>query len=486
MEGLKYRRQFLLTPVEFKKFATWQTEKAGNHFIYVHPDCLFEKSSGIHSLYLVGYFLDPHNPQKSAKNILDSLSQEKNIDNFPKKLYGLVGRFVLIIKLENDFIFFNDTCGLKTLYYTKNENGIYAASQPLLLNEVLELKKKSTYNEYFNSAYVAKTIEHWLPSGFSLFENVYHLIPNHYLKASAYKQKRYYPSQKLKKKNYDELLTNFSDLLLQIILSAHKHLDLAFTLTAGWDSRVLLSCCKDISKEVFFYTLRYRNMDDKHMDIKVPLALSSSLNLNFEIIDCEEEATTDFLEIYQQNTDLAHINDWGKIAYGMLENYPQGKFSVKGNCSEIGRCFYYPTGKHKKNVTVEDLLYFEKGWNKLSFIREEIEKWFASAKEAESRFKYDLYDLFYWEHRMGSWQAQSQLEWDIAQEAFSPFNSRELLDLLLSVDSAKRIADNPVFYQDVINILWKETLSEPINPLSLKKKAKKIIAFFIKKVISNQ
>jgi hypothetical protein len=253
-------------------------------------------------------------------------------------------------------------------------------------------------------------------------------------------------------------------------------MDLAFTLTAGWDSRIILSSCKDIIHDITFYTLRYRNMNDRHMDIRIPMSLSKSLNLNFDIFDCQKDISPEFRKIYESNTDMAHINDWGEIAFGMSKTYPQKKVAVKGNCSEIGRCFYFPDGKLKNNLTENDFLLLEQGWGKLNFIKEEIRKWNESVKE--NSFNYNLYDLFYWEHRMGSWQAQSQLEWDIVQEVFTPFNSRELLDLMLSIDTSKRKKNNPSLYIDSINYLWKDTLCEPINP---KNKIRSLVVNILKK-----
>jgi len=485
MNNLKFRRQFLFTPIECKQLEKWQVEKVDKYLIYVHPDCQFEKSLGINDLYLIGYFFNPHDTKKTTKEILNSLSSLKDIKDFPNKLYSLVGRFVLIIKTDNDFVFFNDACGLKTFYYTKENNTIYAASQPLLINEVLHIKKTNVYEKYFNSDYVANNIEHWLPSGATFYENVYHLVPNHYIKASELEQKRYYPFQNLKTRNYSESVIQFSTLLKKIVSAANNNMDdLAFTLTAGWDSRIILSACKDIINKVSFYTLRYRNMDDKHMDIKIPMSLSKSLNLKFNIFDCQKDISNEFAEIYESNTDMAHINDWGKIAFGMSKTYPQQKVAVKGNCSEIGRCFYFPDGKHnlnsgKNNLTENDFLQLERGWGELNFIREEIRKWNELLKV--NSFNYNLYDLFYWEHRMGSWQAQGQLEWDIVQEVFTPFNSRELLDLMLSIDTSKREKYNPSLYIDAMKHLWKEVLDEPINPLTFRNKVRRLAVNIVRK-----
>ncbi len=470
MDNLKFRRQFLFTPVECKRLETWQIEKNDKYFIYVHPDCQFEKSSGFYDLYLIGYILNPHAPGETSKQILDDLSNLKDINDFPKKLYSLTGRFVLIIKTEDDFIFFNDACGLRTVYYTKDEDNFYAASQPLLINEVIPLKKTKAHEEYFNSEYVATVREHYLPSGTTLYENIFHLVPNHYVKISEFEQKRYYPFQELKRRDYSEGVIEFSTLLKKIISAANNNMDLAFSLTAGWDSRIILSSCKDIVPNITFYTLKYRNMNDKHMDIRIPMSLSKSLNLNFNILDCQKSITPEFAGIYRGNTDMAHINDWGRIAFGMSKIYPQEKVAVKGSCSEIGRCACYPDGKHKANLTENDFLQMENGWEELDFIREEIRKWRESIKG--NSFNYLLLDLFYWEHRMGGWQAQSQLEWDIVQEVFTPFNSRELFDIMLSIDPLKRKCEKPSLYIDTMKYLWSEVLNEPVNPYTFKRKVR--------------
>ena len=76
----------------------------------------------------------------------------------------------------------------------------------------------------------------------------------------------------------------------------------------------------------------------------------------------------------------------------------------------------------------------------------------------------NILDLFYWEHRMGSWQAQSQLKWDIAQESFTPFNHRKLIEIMLSVDSKFRQEPEYIFFKKIIQNLWPVLLKEPINP----------------------
>lgn len=476
MNNLKFRRQFLLTPVECKDLDGWKLEKIHQHFLYVHPDCPYEKALGKSKVFLIGYFVDPHSTsEKTTQDTLNKLSEETNPTTISKKLYHLVGRFILIVKTDDDLFFFNDACGLKTLYYTKQNDLIYAASQPLLLNKVIDIKKASAYEEYFNSKYVAHHLEHWLPCGISLYENVHQLVPNHYFTLADNRQQRYWPLAGIKKQDYESSLRKFADLLKRIITTANDNINLAFSFTAGWDSRILLSCCKDIKDDLIFYTLIYRDITSKHRDLYVPAKLAHALGLSYEVMDCRKELSQDFVTLYVNNTHIAHVEDWGRIAYGMLDHYPQNLVALKGNCSEVGRCYYYPTGKHKKNLKASDFIYLEKYWHELDFIKERVNDWFLEINDEKNNCGYDLYDLFYWEHRMGSWQAQSQLEWDIVQEVFTPFNSRELLDIMLAMDPSYRKANDYQLYQDTMKILWEEVLAEPVNPLSLRRRTKKAI-----------
>jgi len=479
MEKLKFRRQFLLTPTECEDLKDWQIEKVGNHYLYVHPDCKMEKACGKNSLYLVGYFFDPHNSRKKPIDILTDFARECNIEKYPKLLYRLVGRFILIIKQDEDFIFFHDACGLKSLYYTLSKNEVYAASQPLLIGKVLKLQHKKIYNDYFNSDYVKNKKEHWIPSGLSFYKDVHHLVPNHYFRSSEKSQTRYYPHKNLPKRRYKESLNEFSTLLKNIVTTAHGHLDLAFSLTAGWDSRILLSCCKEIHESVTFYTLKYRDYPESHMDMRTPKLLSDRLKLKHEILDCQQGISEEFSLLYKQNTDMAHLNDWGKIAYGMLKTYPQDKVAVKGNCSEIGRCSSYPDGNHKVSITHLDVVQLVKGWSELKFIEDHIKSWLDEINN--NIYDYLIFDLFHWEHLEGSWQAQSQLEWDIVQETFTPFNSRELLDLMLQISTNYRTFHNPALFVDAMKSLWEDVLAEPINNRPVKSRWHNIRSSLLKR-----
>lgn len=476
MENLKFRRQFLFSAKKCHQLENWHQEVLGKYILYVHSDSEISRVDKTNNRFIVvGYLIDPKAPTKTTLDILTSISNLPSgdtyslpsVDKISEYLYSLTGRFVLMIKNKDDLLFFNDPCGLKTLYYTKYNNEIYAASQPLLIELVVPIRKSINHQQYYNSAYSKNILEHYIPTGTTLYDNVFHLAPNHYFESATFKQVRYWPVRTLKRRELNEGIEDFTTLLRQTMIAVNKRYRLSFPLTAGIDSRTILSACKGFTKDLYFFTLQYRNLTEKSYDIKIPPKLSSRLGFDHVVIDCRKPMNKDFEKFYINNTDIHHLNDWGSICYGMYDSYPSGLLAVKGNCSEIGRRVYYKHGKHPDISNCEDvfkLLKEEAGWEDIPFIRDRLCEWFYEVDDEKVRFNYLLLDLFYWEHRMGGWLAQSYLEKDIVHDSFTPFNNRELLDIVLSVDLKYRCKPGYIFFRKSIRAMWKEVLKEPLDP----------------------
>lgn len=470
-KNLYYRRQFLLSEESCTFFSHWQHEKFGNFHLYSHPDIeVSSKTSadGNISAALVGYIIDPFCPEKSNVDILNSIVEF--CDSFEKItdcLCSVSGRFILIIRTPYDTFLFHDPCGLRTVYYTQHKGKLFVASQPNIFKSIINLEAGEYFYSYHQSQYPKTNLEHWIPSGCSLYEEVYHLIPNHCLRFSTIEQIRYWPKQEIYQRSFNEVVTKASEILSGSIIAANKRFKLALPVTAGWDSRILLSASKNISDNIYFYTLQYRNLNSKSYDIRIPEKILNSLGQNHNVIDCRKTAPDFFRKFYEGNTSLSHMNDWGEIAYGMLNVYPQERVCLKGSCSEIVRCVYYKGGEHQEITSPDQIVSLERNWNTVPFIQNQISNWFEQSNNIFSQTKIDILDMFYWEHKMGSWQAQSQLEWDIIQETYTPFNNRELIELMLSIPPQLRCPPSNIVHKEIMKSLWPEALLHPINPSAL-------------------
>ncbi len=485
MNNLKFRRQFLLSPQKCEDLKDWQSQVYGKYHLYVHPDCeLTVADSPSMHLALAGYIIDPADTNKLNQDILQDIAQSNTISDVYKKLYNYGGRFVLIVKQSEEYYIFHDACGLRSVFYTKYANEIYVASQPLLFKFFMPLNEGGKYHSYYNSEFIKSDKEHFLPSGISLYDDVYHLVPNHYLKFSTLSQVRFWPDKEYASSQFDDSLKQATSLLTKLLKAADHRFKLALPLTAGLDSRSVMSACKHIAENLFFYTLQYRELTPDSNDIRIPHEVLAKVGYHHHIIDCRKPIPEDFSDIYVQNTDIPHLYDWGSITHGMMEEYPSERVAIKGSCAEIGRCAYYKTGKHKNISSVEVLfstvIDYRFKWKDIPFIKKQVSDWFSKIEDSKANMGYDLLDLFYWEHRIGSWQSQSQLEFDIIQEEFTPFNNRALLDIILAVDPRYRSKPDYIFYRSVIQNLWKEILSVPINPKVRKEKIKEKVKDVLK------
>ncbi|WP_158847874.1 hypothetical protein [Algibacter sp. L1A34] len=485
LEKLKFRRQFLLSPKSCFELEGWNKELLGEHELYVHPDCLkaVVTTNGKKGV-LLGHILNPRKSDLTNTSILESLLEQNNEQGIAEVLYELVGRFVLIIEENNTFTFFNDACGLKSFFYTQYNNDFYAASQPLLLKLVTKdlIVEGERYKSYHNSDYVKGSKEHWFPSGTSLYKDVYHLVANHYLKSESLEQTRYWPIKNLEIGGYEEAKEKFAELLKLTMEAGSKKYNLGLGLTSGYDSRILLSASKDAAEHMLFYTLQYRNLDKYSNDIRIPVSLTSKLKIPHKVMDCRIPITEAFKKVYLENSDMAHLDDWGAIAYGISQNLPKDTMSVKGSCSETGRCFFYKNGVHPKFNSSQDFIDTYPKWKGIPFIEERMVVWYDEVKQSKNNKGYNILDLFHWEMSTGSWQTQSQLEWDIVHDTFTPFNNRELLDIMLHIDTKYRSKPDYILYRDTMKMLWPKVLLEPINPETSKVKLKQKIKSALVKI----
>jgi hypothetical protein len=417
----------------------------------------------------IGYMIDPDYPDRATIDILtDMHNSVHSVSEICAYLYDVSGRFVLIISYPDDIFIFHDACGLRSVFYTRRDEKTLVGSQPLIFEHVIPLRRGARFNTYNESEYKRSQIEHWMPSGCSFFEGVFHLVPSHYLRLSTLEQIRYWPNQHLQYEPLEKVSGQASKLLENLVKTANKRFSLAVSLTAGFDTRTVLSACRAIAPDVYFYTLQYRRLTVRSPDIAIPKALLHSLGYKHHIIDCRVETDPYFDQAYRLNTPMAHSNDWGRTAYGMMVGgYPSEKVAVRGNCSEICRCFYYDRGKHQPIETPDKIIHIvNRAWEGIPFICEQIANWYDEANPVAEASRIDILDLFYWEHRMGSWQAQSQLEWDIVQEVYTPFNHRRLLETMLSAPPKYRCAPDYVLHKEICKTLWPAVMEKPINPPS--------------------
>ena len=463
-ENLRYYNQFVIGPSYIDNLKLWdkiQIDK--NVFLTKHPDLnVSQIEDREKSITLLGYILDPFIPKDNDQEILKRLLKEfQNHDNLIKNTYMYGGRWILILKDRNGIKLIHDAFGLRQVFYTDiyKTKDLWCASQPSIIAERLNLGMDFEAVNYVNSI-SKKDKEYWWPGDSSPYKEIKHLLPNHYLDFQLGQCKRYWPEANLSKISLEIAVENISVIITGLMKSACNRYDMALAITAGWDSRLVLASAKDIRDRISYFTTKQMNMSNDHADLTVPSILLTQFNLKHNVLSKTNNLNKNFLSIYNKNVPFAHYA-WAADAQVEYEYNKKKKVAVTGSVSEVARNFY---GLHERQDQISgEILSNLCKMGKNSFAVGHFNNWLEGIRC--NLYNYYLLDLLYWEQRSGKWLAMGQLEFDIAwKDIFTPYNCRNLIMNMLSVDIENRIPPKYKLYERLILNLWPELFQVPINP----------------------
>ncbi len=467
---LLFRRQFILGPRFVEGFPTWKrVEVRPSTILTVHPDLPIHhaRRNGT-SIVLLGYILDPHRPEDrdadTVRRLLRHMEEDGTRESLIRLTYPLGGRWILLVDTDQTRWLFNDPCGYRQVFHAHmSSRGSWCASQPGLLAEVLDLAMDQEAVAFLRT-YRRQNPQYWWPGETTPYKEICHLQPNHYLDLETGARHRFWPDRDLIPRPVEDVVLENAQLLQGIIESASRRFELALSITAGRDTRLLLAASKAICHQLYCFTLMYWDSNWKSPDIRVPSTLLPRLGLRHHVIQCPAHMDRAFKQTYRRNVTAAH-DAFGAIAQGLYEYYPPGKVCMKGNAMPIAthhslrsRLRRRQPDPDKGRIDAQTLAWLTNRED--AFAVEALDRWLSEANNTNL----DILDLFFWEDREGNWQAMSQSEWDIAQEVLVPYNCRLFLTNMLSVDRGHRSRPSYAIHERLMLRLWPQVLSEPINP----------------------
>jgi len=465
-------RQFILAPRTLEEFPGWHHHAVGQGFhLYAHPELPVQEAvQGQTRLTLIGYIVDPLHPERTDTEILRDLGTEvEKGRNFPDATEHMGGRWILLLNQPGTSLLIPDSCALRQAYYGRTPDGkLLVFSQPGLLRRVpgIRVGDGLLVDRFGPEPPVTQ------PSGEM---QVLRLLPNHFLDLITGMSTRFWPRTPFAETSLEEGVSRSSAIFRSELASMADRYDLASTLTAGFDSRIMLAALRGREKQVRFYVNRYPHQSDDYRDQVIPAKLAADFSLNFRIIDCRRTMEEWFREIFLGN--LSYFiegiggENRGHAHYAMYRSDVGNRMAVSGVVSELTRAYFY-VGKsnipYPKTITASSLTGLNVWWGKRNRVdRQALEAWLEEAREVEKHYHLPLLDLFYWEHLLGRILATMMLESDTVSEHFAPYNNRLLLSTILQVPVRYRSHPDYLFHYRVIESLWPELLRHPINPSTL-------------------
>lgn len=473
MDNEKYlfRRQFLLGSSYIKSFPKWNKVSINDKFfLSVHPDLdVLKVTFKENTIVLLGYILDPFNPSFDNQNIINSIAEKISVaDDIFQYIDSMCGRFVFIVKINDEVRIFNDAAGYRQIfYYTDGKNNILCASQPSIMAEEFGLGTDPYIAEDLSRLpLIQDESARWYPGNITLYKGIYHLTPNHYLDLKSGEVKRYWPVKSLETISPEKAAEYSSKLLQGAFKSASQRYNIALAITAGYDTRVLLAACKMLKEKIHYLTHTHTDLDENGPDIQIPRKLLERYGLKHHVAHHSKAVENDFQTIFKKNVtgakDLHNRNAYAFLKY--FQSMGIEMVVAQGEGGGLGKRFYrLPPFFGVNEKTLATVV----GMRGCRTAERAIGVWLESANNGVA-YGINILDLLYWEMRLGNWSTLAVSSYDIVFETLLPFNCRKLLECFISVDINDRLTKKNT-HLCLIKHMWPELLEFPLNPAVTKK-----------------
>lgn len=362
---------------------------------------------------------------------------------------------------HNTYVLTDATSSLPVYYSV--DNGFFSSSEHLLAN-LLGLKKSSLAIKIQSQA--IPNIN--LPYNITHYKNQLFLLPNHYLDFNKRSFHRYFvPSFYLSNLTTEEAAGRSLKLIQNILKEYSKYYQLLIPLTAGEDSRVVLSFFtqeKAISSSCF--TLDYQAEDNRESpEITLPREICKDLEIDYEkliILSTPETYLNKAYKIIGKNNINSQRID---IAYTLNNKYSNQALVFGDLIDQIGRSNIFPT------TTAPDILskfdsFFISRTNSFSHENSKLTKQYLSYLRSSVPDKH-IFDFFALEMRCGRWLSQySEVNSSLGVNILNIFNNIDILMLWINTD--RKIRTERAFHKFYISYLCPELANYPVNPQNKK------------------
>ncbi|MBK6850290.1 MAG: hypothetical protein IPG93_01440 [Burkholderiales bacterium] len=464
--NLVRRRQFALGKTACSEFIDPVLTAIGDRWIVTsHRELeVTQVTEADRSITLIGFALDGNQPAASNHDLLQQLLAHGGpVSGLIAQTSTWGGRWAVIAHSSDSSLIWNDATAQRPVYYAlpaigQSGDGLVCAAEPGLLAHSHKFQKSAAAVDFVRSREVSDFEVYWMPGDVTVYDEVRALLPNHCLDLRSGAVRRFWPTSAVAPVDYDTAVAESVRLLRGQLEAAQRRFKLSISMTAGWDSRMMLALCKPAVGDLHAFTLAYPNQPRDTRDVAVPARLLARLGMKHDIYDYPRVIDESLRDIIRSNNDSV-AKGYCADTQAIFEQHPTERVCVTGDVAEIVKCHWRLPGRTDRDVTAEELMGLLKIGNH-PFLLDAMRRWLQQAGTPAI----SLCDLFCWEQMAGRWQSQIRAEYDVAQDSFAPLNCRSLLVLMLGVAEDKRRSPEFVFFRDVIQALWPETLAEPINP----------------------
>lgn len=449
---MTFKNQYILTNKEINPPNNSIKLKIGDYNLFIDEETNYTTYN--EKITLIGYVFHCYNSNTEEEILKDiiKLRDAERLDEIDK----LCGHFAIIIH-DKDVNIYTDASSSFKVFYGKEKEDFFVGSDPKTLLLFHDFKKHTgkEKSKFYKSNYFLN--DRTKVGNECRYENIFQLLSNHCLELNSLSEKRVFPRKKREEKSQEEACKLLVPILKNIITQIEKRYTIFTSITAGYDSRLLMSATKSISDKITYYTFKLPNVKEDFIDYTLPKKIANNLDLNYKSVKINE-LDEDTIEEIENTYDLPKIRPFQQYKNIFPENKKPNILLV-GFVSEVAKNYLE---RVKVNSGKDVVRAIHSPDNK--YLEDYYQNWLNQNKETIKNYGYELLDFIHWEQDISNFAGQNTHYANHYVNLFSIFNSREIMKIMLSVNPKYRDGKNTIFFRYLIKKMWTELLNYPFNP----------------------
>lgn len=456
-----FGHQFFISNYDLNLPDTYEVRRIAEKRIYFDKrfKCIPLQNKSSHTTgYIIGYpyheklkeFIQEHHLIESIDYFrVDGLSDIEN-----NLIPLLAGSYILVTFGELPLNLYPDHIASIPIFFDIGSNEV-ASSVALILNDdEYEARFDSTLHRIMVTQ---EGIGGWIPGKLTAHKNIVRVLPNHFLDLLSGKITRYWP----KHFSIDDFIpfkaavSAIAESIQGFTEGALTQLNASQTLTAGFDTRLLLAASRRLKDKASYFTLQ---AEKNKIDVDIASAISKEFKFTHRIYPLIKSSEAD-KAIWDRmvGNSVLEVN---REIYKSLTQLNESSFIITGPCGALGRCFYYKNETETINETSLSAadLYLRFRIPQSTIVQDDFRCWFNSLPDIPNSAKLDL---AYLELRGASWGMGQNTIQNSLKFNLLPFFSRPIISSFIMTNPSEK--KDGALFRETINLLWPELLRFKIN-----------------------
>ncbi len=415
---------------------TWRTVELDDLSLRHHPETVVHvERRGTEFTALIGEAWVANPPyERSPVQML----AEQPMMWIPRTLDELSGRFVAIVRRDGRTAVFHDAFGARAVFY-QQDGPLALASHADLLAETFGVPRSRAMAEYLQSQTWKGMTMRYLPGDLTVFERVFMLVPNNLYDIERRRTQRYWP-RRPQVAGEPEAFFEACDRYFAGFAAFLRDRHLWLSVTGGIDSRLLIAALGHFGCD--FQTVTWTSFNFEAWEAQPVADIVALLGRRHATVDASNDAINGVAMIGVRNGGRSRQPSPAVAGMSRLAGEDPRAIFVRGFGGEVLRGFYNAKGNPIDGYTPRAMTerYRKEGRDADVFLLTAFEGFQRRSNAgAAAAFGIDPSDLFYWEHRVGTWAAEQLNGMDAAVNSMFGFNSRPLAEIAFGLPKERRL-----------------------------------------------